>query len=407
MAAPMEPSPLVIYYVRRFNEEVYKTISFTPDYCIFASTMIVESLRLTNFKNIEAANCLLSPKLNCFFGLNGMGKTNLLDALHYLSFVRSHLHTPDSLAVRFQTDMAVIEGTYRNTSGDQEEIILSIRPGRRKVLRRNKKDYKQLSEHIGRYPLVIVSPQDQELIQGSSEERRRFIDQLLSQQSPTYLAALINYNRALTQRNSVLKTDKPEDTILDILEEQMHLYGSTLIDERKRFVEDFAPIFDTYYKRISSETEHASLSYESRVLQCEGRLIDLLKSRRERDLMLGYTSIGPHRDDLGMWLGSELIRRIGSQGQRKTFLISLKLAQFIHLAQQKKERPILLLDDIFDKLDAQRMARIIELVSGKEFGQIFITDTNRTHLDHIIATLYQDYRLYIVENGQILPETEE
>lgn len=365
--------------------------------------MIVEELHIVNFKSIASADCHFSPKVNCFVGNNGMGKTNLLDALHFLSFCRSHLSVPDNMVVRHGEEMALLQGIYRDGNDDVADLLLSIRPGKHKILRRNKKEYERLSDHIGRFPLVIVSPQDYQLILGGSDERRRFMDQQLSQQDAHYLSALIQYNRHLQQRNTMLKQERHDDALMDVLEMQMGRYAKEIYEKRNRFIADFLPVFNELYGDISGSAEKVSLSYRSQLADGSAPE-ELLRQSRHKDYLLGYSSCGIHKDELEMLLGGVLIRKIGSEGQNKTFLISMKLAQFRHQQQHSDETPILLLDDIFDKLDATRVERIIRLVGGNGFGQIFITDTNRKHLDEIIASWSEDYRLFSIENGEITPQ---
>lgn len=363
--------------------------------------MILRQLNIINFKSIATASLTLSPKVNAFIGLNGMGKTNILDALHYLSFTKSHLGITDSLAVRRGAEAAILEGNYLSTYEDERRLLLQIRPGQRKILKRNKKEYDRLSDHIGAFPLVIVSPQDYQLIQGGSEERRRFVDMQLSQQDSAYMNALAQYHKALEQRNSLLKTPAASDAMLDLYDVQMDRLAQYIWQARREFVEKFTPHFSAYYSAIAEETDAVELGYESALLATEGRLYDLLVEARQRDRIVGYTTVGIHRDDLVMTLGDELIRRVGSEGQRKTFLISLKLAQYRLLSLMSSERPMLLLDDIFDKLDAERVSRIIALVGGQDFGQIFLTDTNRKYLDEIIHSWGEDYRLFSVDRGNV------
>lgn len=363
--------------------------------------MVLRKLHIINFKSIATASLSFSDKVNCFIGLNGMGKTNALDALHYLSFTRSHLGITDALAVRRGAEACVLDGLYHTDEGDERHLLLQIRPGARKVLKKNKKEYQRLSEHIGGFPLVIVSPQDYQLIQGGSEERRRFVDMQLSQQDAVYMNALSQYHSALDQRNTLLKSPNIQDTLLDVLDAQLDRYAKYIWSARQGFVQNFIPQFQTYYSVIATEQDEISLEYSSSLHESDGALYPLLQEARGRDKILGYTSIGIHRDDLVMTLGGELIRKVGSEGQRKTYLISLKLAQYRLLAQHSPERPMLLLDDIFDKLDADRVQRIIELVGGQDFGQIFITDTNRKYLDEIVQSWGEDFRLFDVHQGEI------
>lgn len=362
--------------------------------------MILNKLSILNYKNILQAEISFSPKMNCFFGNNGMGKTNLLDVIYYLSFSKSHLHTSDSQIIHNEQEYCVVQGEYRYDERI-EDIFCAIRRRQRKQFKRNKKEYDKLSEHIGLLPLVMVSPADAVLIQGGSEERRRFMDLILSQHDKSYLQALICYNKALLQRNSLLKDQSRDDSLYDILEMQLDRYGTIIYEKRKQLIEEFTPLFNSYYQAISGPAEQVELAYISKV--STGNLPSLLKENRERDRILGYTTNGIHKDELEMTLGHNLIRRIGSQGQNKTYLIALKLAQFAFLAEKGSTTPILLLDDIFDKLDANRVEQIIQLVSGNSFGQIFITDTNRKYLDEILAAMNHDYALFEVEQGAVTP----
>lgn len=366
--------------------------------------MILKKLSILNYKNILQAEVSFSPEINCFFGNNGMGKTNLLDAIHYLSFCKSHVNTPDSQLVNNTQDMCVIQGDY-DYEGRGEDIFCAIRRRQRKQFKRNKKEYDKLSEHIGLLPLVMVSPADSELIQGGSEERRRFLDVIISQQDRQYLHALIQYNKVLVQRNTLLKNQSTDAALYEVLEMQLAMYGHTVYEKRQLLVEDFMPIFNEYYQIICRSTEQVGLHYISPLEN--GDLSEMLASNRERDRILGYTSSGVHKDELEMTLDGYLIRRVGSQGQNKTYLIALKLAQFVFLARRGQTTPILLLDDIFDKLDASRVEQIIELVGGDNFGQIFITDTNRKYLDDILQTMNHDYALFRVEQGEVLPMEDE
>lgn len=366
--------------------------------------MILNKLSILNYKNILQSDVVCSPKMNCFFGNNGMGKTNLLDAIHYLSFCKSHVNTPDGQIINNDQEMCVIQGNY-DYEGRSEEIFCAMRRRQRKQFKRNKKEYEKLSEHIGLLPLVMVSPADAELIQGGSEERRRFLDVIISQQDKQYLHALIQYNKALMQRNVLLKSQCMDVSLYEVLEMQLDMYGQVVYDKRRTLVDDFTPIFNTYYQMICRSSEQVGLHYVSQLEA--GGLQEKLAVNRERDRILGYTSSGVHKDELEMTLDGYLIRRVGSQGQNKTYLIALKLAQFAFLAEKGQTTPILLLDDIFDKLDAARVEQIIKLVSGDSFGQIFITDTNRKYLDEILAAMNHDYSLFKVEKGEVQPMEEQ
>lgn len=363
--------------------------------------MILERISILGYKNIEQAELTFSPKLNCFIGKNGMGKTNLLDAVYYLSFCKSHNNQVDSQNIKHDADFALIQGYYLLGGSDEEEFFCSLRRRQKKQFKRNKKEYEKLSDHIGCLPLVMVSPSDSDLITGGSDERRKFMDVVLSQFDKEYLHALIRYNKALQQRNALLKSDmQADESLYELWEEQLAYEGQIIHTKRKAFVEQFIPTFQYYYNFICQSNEAVELKYESPL--DEGNLVDLLKHKRERDKILGYTTAGVHRDDLDMRMDDYSIKKVGSQGQNKTYVVAMKLAQFDFLKKAGSTTPILLLDDIFDKLDSTRVEQIVKLVSEDNFGQIFITDTNRDHLDEILKGLNSDYRLYQVEGGGVL-----
>lgn len=364
--------------------------------------MVLQHLDLVAFKSIAIASCHFSPKLNCFFGGNGMGKTNLLDAIHYLSMTRSHLGTIDRMAIRHGASEALITGSFLAQQGAPEEIItLRIRGEQGKVLSRNGRLYKRLSEHIGRFPLVIISPQDYRLIRGGSEERRNFLNRLLSQQDPTYLTELIRYEYALNQRNNLLRSEQKDDMLFSVVEEQMAYSGCAIAQKRAVFVERFTPIFNEYYHTISADEEQVSLAYQTKTGATPEEFLSSLQSFRSLDLATGHSAYGIHKDDIEMLLEEYPIRKIGSEGQNKTYLTALKLAEYHLLSQQLDSQPLLLLDDLFDKLDAERVEHIIQIVSGPLFGQIFITDTNRKYLDAIIEAQGDEHHLFEVNRGEI------
>lgn len=361
--------------------------------------MRLQSLSIINYKNIREADLIFSPKINCFIGRNGMGKTNLLDAIYYLSFCKSHSNSVDSQNIRHEADFFVIQGKYQRGEST-EDIYCGMKRKQKKQFRRNKKDYERLSDHIGLLPLVLVSPDDTTLIAEGSDERRKFIDGVISQYNRTYLSELIQYNNALKQRNALLKLETPVDeSLFDIWEEQMSLHGQYIHACRRKFIDEFIPIFQDFYAFISGGNEQISLAYLSQHDKYDvGKHI---KETRSRDRILGYSTCGIHKDELEMLLDGYPIKRVGSQGQNKTYLISLKMAQFNFLKRVHGISPIMLLDDIFDKLDAERVKKIIELVSGDAFGQIFITDTNREHLDRILFQTGKEVSLFVVENGEV------
>ena len=367
--------------------------------------MLLRKLSILNYKNIREASLELSPKINCFIGHNGVGKTNVLDAVYYLSFCRSASNPIDSQVIRHDEPFCMIEGSYSANAEDSEYsdiISVGMKRGTKKHFKRNKKEYKRLSEHIGLIPLVVVSPSDTLLIEGSSEERRRLMDMVISQYDRSYIEALARYNNAHQQRNTLLKQEDPapDPMLLQIWEEQMAESGEEIYRKRDAFVQELIPLFQQFYDRISSGRERVGLHYVS---HCQrGPLLEVIQRDRHKDLAVGFSLHGVHRDDLEFTLDGHLMKREGSQGQNKTFAIALKLAQFDFLKRTSSQTtPLLLLDDIFDKLDAQRVEQIVRLVSGDAFGQIFITDTNRDHLDQILRGSALDYKIFYVDNGEI------
>lgn len=363
--------------------------------------MFLSKISIVNYKNIREAALSLSPKMNCFIGHNGEGKTNLLDAVYYLSFCRSASTSADSFVMRHDEDFFMLDGTYANEEGEEESVYCGMKRGAKKHFKRNNKEYKRLSAHIGLIPLILISPSDTVMIEGGSEERRRLIDVVVSQYDSTYIDALNRYNKALQQRNALLRADdEPDPELMSLWEEQMAEHGEAVYMKRRSFIEELKPLFMKFYENISAERETVSLRYVS---HCQrGPLLDVIRRDRHKDRAVGYSLHGIHRDDLEMLIGGYPVKREGSQGQNKTFVIALKLAQFDFLKNVcSKTTPILLLDDIFDKLDAHRVENIVRIVSGSDFGQIFLTDTNREHLDRILRGSALDYRLFSVADGVI------
>lgn len=362
--------------------------------------MRLNSISILNYKNIHQADLEFPSKINCFVGNNGMGKTNLLDAIYYLSFCKSHSNTIDSQNIEHNSDFFVIQGKYSHQN-QEEDIYCGMKRKQKKQFKRNKKEYERFSDHIGLLPLVLVSPQDDELISAGSDERRKFVDGVISQYDKVYLNALLQYNHALKQRNALLKNDNIADgSLFEIWEDLMVTHGVYIFEKRKMFIEEFIPIFQKIYEFISDGNENVSLTYRSQLEEDDFR--NKLTQNRERDKIVGFSTNGIHKDDLEMLLDQFQIKRVGSQGQNKTYLISLKLAQFDFLKQIHGFAPLLLLDDIFDKLDAQRVKKIVELVADEHFGQIFISDTNRKHLDEILGEIYKDSTVFEVVDGEII-----
>lgn len=358
--------------------------------------MILERLSIINYKNIKEATLELSPKINCFIGHNGAGKTNVLDAVYFLSFCHSAQTTQDSLVINHDEAFFMLEGTY-----DSKLMIhCAMKRGAKKVFKRDKKAYQRLSEHIGLIPIVMISPADSYLIEGSSEERRKLMDVVIAQLDRSYIEALNRYNKALQQRNALLKMEgsEPDPELLTLWEEQMAREGEKIYAKRNEFVEHIIPLFQEFYETISGGHEKVSLNYTS---HCQrGPLLEVIQRDRFKDRAVGYSLHGIHRDDLEITIDGHAMRREGSQGQQKTFVIALKLAMH-HLLKSNDSCPILLLDDIFDKLDSQRVEQIVKLVASNQFGQIFITDTNREHIDQILRHGDFDYKLYDVKDGVI------
>ncbi|WP_298072495.1 DNA replication/repair protein RecF [uncultured Bacteroides sp.] len=362
--------------------------------------MILKRISILNYKNLEQVELTFSSKLNCFLGQNGMGKTNLLDAVYFLSFCKSAGNPIDSQNIRHDADFFVIQGFYAAADETLEEVYCGMKRRQKKQFKRNKKEYTRLSDHIGFLPLVMISPADTELIAGGSDGRRRFMDVVISQYDKEYLDALIRYNKALVQRNTLLKSEQPvEDELFVAWEEMMAKAGEVVYRKREAFVNEFIPIFQSFYSFISQDREQVGLSYRSHARDTS--LLEVLRESRERDRIMGFSLKGIHKDDLEMLLGDFPIKREGSQGQNKTYLVALKLAQFDFLHRAGNTVPLLLLDDIFDKLDASRVEQIVKLVAGDRFGQIFITDTNREHLNNILHKVGGDYRMFRVDQGMV------
>lgn len=361
--------------------------------------MYLEELSILNYKNIEQAELHLSPGINCFVGNNGMGKTNLLDAVYYLSFCRSYTNPIDSQIIRHEADVCMLQGKYVMNDEARVEIYSGLKRKQKKQFKRDKKAYEKLTDHYGLIPLVMISPADNELISGVGEDRRKFMDMAISQYDKEYLRALVNYSKALQQRNVLLKNDEGmiDFTLLELWEEQMVANGKLIHERRRAFVNELAPIFHEFYARVSRSAEKVSLEYVSQLMDAD--FAERLVAHRQRDLILGHTTVGVHRDELEMLLDGHPMKKVGSQGQNKTFFVSLKLAQFHFLLKHGQTVPILLLDDIFDRLDTARVEEIVKLVSGPGFGQIFISDTNRQSLDKILDRFHDNYRVFGVKDG--------
>lgn len=357
--------------------------------------MILKKLSLLNYKNFQAETFDFDPKINCFVGNNGVGKTNALDAIYHLSFGKSYFNPITTQNIKHGEEFFVIEGMYEKKDA-QEKIVVSAKKGQKKVIKRNGKVYERFSEHIGFLPLVIISPSDRDLIIEGSDTRRKFIDGVISQRDPDYLQGLIKYNKVLAQRNSLLKYFVANNTFsqdtIDIYNEQLHTHGTNIFVKRTAFLEEFMPIFINRYKSISSGNEEINLTYESQLQ--ENDLLTLLQKNLSRDRMAQYSNFGIHKDDLILEIDGHPIKKFGSQGQQKSYLIALKLAQFDFIKTHSKTNPILLLDDIFDKLDETRVSHLISLVDKENFGQLFISDTHAERTEEVIKKVRQTYKMF-------------
>jgi DNA replication and repair protein RecF len=357
--------------------------------------MYLKNLSLLNYKNISEASFAFDAKINCFVGKNGVGKTNVLDAIYHLAYGKSYFNPLAAQNIKHGEEFFVIEGAFEK-NGRSENIVCSLKKGQKKVLKRNAKAYERFSEHIGFIPLVIISPSDNDLITEGSETRRRFIDSVISQLDSAYLQQLINYQKVVAQRNALLKYFALNHTFdtdqLSIYNEQLDTMGQNLFEKRKQFLEDFIPIFNRHHQAITNSAESVSLVYESHLF--EKPLLQLFAENLSRDRILQYTSVGIHKDDLSFEIDGHPIKKFGSQGQQKSFLIALKLAQFEFMKQQSGVLPILLFDDIFDKLDENRVSKIVEMVNDKTFGQLFISDTHPERTEEIVKSTHQSYKIF-------------
>ncbi|MBT8394190.1 MAG: DNA replication and repair protein RecF [Bacteroidia bacterium] len=357
--------------------------------------MILNSLSLVNYKNFDSKNFSFDNKINCFVGPNGIGKTNVLDAIYHLSFGKSYFNPIATQNIKHNEDLFVIDGEYKKGS-KSEKIIVSLKRGQKKIIKRNSKAYEKFSDHIGFLPLVIISPADRDLIIEGSDIRRKFIDSVISQSEKKYLNCLIKYNKVLAQRNSLLKYFAVNNTFnadtLDIYNDQLTEFGIQIFNSRNEFLKEFIPIFIERYKSISNNNESVYLEYKSDLFTND--LNTLLTQSLNKDKALQYTSVGIHKDDLVFKIEEYPIKKFGSQGQQKSFLVALKLAQFDFIKSHSGVNPILLLDDIFDKLDENRVAQLIKLVDDENFGQLFISDTHAERTENVVKQIHQSYKIF-------------
>jgi DNA replication and repair protein RecF len=370
--------------------------------------MTLDSLQLLFFKNYDEAALRLAPGLNCFIGDNGSGKTNLLDAIHYLSLTKSAFTTLDSQTIKQGSDFFVVKGKFSsNHSPSPETIQVSLRAGQKKVLTHDKQAYDRMADHIGRYPAVLISPYDTDLIRQGSEERRKYFDSLMSQLDHEFLELLITYNALLRQRNALLKQGSygsshgfDRDYLLAI-DDQLAPLGQQLTTGRATFLADFTPVFQRHYQKLAEGREEVVLTYKSQLLDAD--FAQLLRANERRDFALQRSTTGSHRDDFVFLMNGLAVKGYGSQGQQKSYAIALKLAQFEMLAARRQHKPLLLLDDIFDRLDEKRIARLLELVADDTFGQVFLTDTNLERTDRALARVSNSIRRFRVQNGTVAP----
>lgn len=362
--------------------------------------MYLKELNIFNFKNLESASFAFSPNLNCFSGSNGAGKTNILDAVYFLSVGKSAFSLTDRQCVLHGRDFFMLDASFDVSSKGAEHVVCSFSKDKGKVIKRNDKDCKRLSEHVGLLPVVMVSPADVYLINEAADERRRYLNHFMSLTDSEFLGLLVRYNGVLAQRNRLLKQSTVNRDIIDVLDMQLSDLAARLFNKRIAAISDLAPVVSHYYKLISDDSEPVELTYKSEMLSGEP-LYDILKRNMERDAALGYTSSGIHRDDLVMKIAGYPIRKYGSQGQQKSFIISLKLAQYEMIYRLKGFKPILLLDDIFDKLDAQRVKNLVSLVAQHKFGQIFITDSNKVRVDSLLDEVTDERKLFSVNSGTV------
>jgi DNA replication and repair protein RecF len=364
--------------------------------------LFLKHIDLLGFKNLAEISLDFSSKINCFAGNNGAGKTNLIDAIYYLSFCKSYFRNTDHENIKHGDNLFLINGLYeRNES--EENIFCGVKKDDKKQFKRNKKEYHRFSDHIGLLPLVIVSPYDANLISEGSEERRKFINGVISQYDKTYLNDVISYNRVLKQRNALLKEftrrNKVDKETLEIYDEKLTQLGNPIYNKRKEFIEKLTPVFEGFYRHISGGNEIIELNYQSQLENEDFKT--LLNKSLERDNIVQYTTCGIHKDDLNFKIDGFPVRTNGSQGQQKSFLLSLKLAQFDFIKEKNEFTPLLLLDDIFDKLDNTRVTLLMKLVGEQHFGQIFISDTDKHRIEKVLEPVKSEYSIFNLEKGAI------
>ena len=363
--------------------------------------MFLNKINILNFKNICNAELAFLNRINCLVGDNGAGKTNVLDAINYLSMCKSAFGLTDLQNINHNADFFMLEGEYNSGTSLRENIMCSFKKGAAKTIKRGGKEYEKLSEHIGVIPVVMVSPSDTSLISDSGEERRRYLNSFISQLDRNYLADLVKYNRLLAERNKLLKQmwGAQHGDILEVIDMQLVEKGNSIHQRRQEIISELAPVVAGYYATLSNDREKIELTYRSEL--SDRPFAELLEMSKEKDRVNQFTTVGIHRDDMKMSIGGFPLRKYGSQGQQKSFLVALKLAQYEIVTKHKGKKPLLLLDDIFDKLDIERVEQLLSIVSDDKFGQIFITDCNKVRLEDLLGRSGVDYSLFNVKDGEV------
>ncbi len=368
--------------------------------------MLLENISLVNFKNYEDLNLTFSPQINCFVGHNGVGKTNILDAVYYLSMTKSAFNNVDHQNIRHNESFFAIHGSFLKAE-EQFRIHVSLKNGQKKVIKKDKKVYEKISEHIGEFPVVLIAPYDTDLIREGSEGRRRFFDSILAQLDQEYLKALLQYNHALKQRNSLLKQFAErryfDSDLLEPYDRQMIDLGEKIWKKRKEFIAEFKPVFASHFEFLSSKKEETDLNYVSDLIAPD--FAKLFKSSQKKDLAIQRTTLGIHKDEFEFTIAGNPLKKFGSQGQQKSFIIALKLAHFDMIKNSKGFKPLLLLDDIFDKLDELRIQKLMNMVAGNAFGQIFVTDARPERTNEVFHTLEGDIRVFHIDAGRLVSES--
>lgn len=369
--------------------------------------MFLRQIQISNFKNCQEANLTFAEKVNAIVGANGSGKTNLLDAIHYLSFCKSYFSSQDAFSVRFGQDFFAVHGEFVGYDDDRaRKISCTYKVNGRKIMKTNAKEYDRLSDHIGQYPLIMVSPSDNELIHDGSEVRRKFFDMIISQYDKEYLQNLISYQKIVNQRNTLLKqlfdAGRFDSSLLEIYNEQLLPLGNNIYGKRKKFIQLMLPSFQKYYNFLSDSKEEVLIEYQSQLDSLS--FVDGLSQNAQADYRAGYTTFGVHKDDYNFLMNGHAVKRFSSQGQQKSFALALKLSQFDYIFEQKGIKPILLLDDIFDKLDENRIAKLLHLVGNDHFGQVFLSDTDKSRIVSILDTYKIKYKIFEIKNGDVFAE---